>query len=89
MKPKDGVPRFRTEAGGTGIGPHDLRPWGEMRGHVAWTVLDFAETTCRDRAARLRLLETFTDDIIRIVKEANRNPSLDEALNMGDGTYKP
>jgi len=70
MKPKDTVPQFRIEAGGTGIGPHDLRPWGELRGHVAWTVLSFAETECRDRAARLRLLESFTDDIIRIVSES-------------------
>jgi hypothetical protein len=43
----------------------------------------------RPRCASAASLETFTDDIIRIVKEANRNPSLDEALNMGDGSYKP
>lgn len=29
------------------------------------------------------------DEILRVSDRFNRNPSLDEALNSGDGTYKP
>lgn len=33
--------------------------------------------------------EKLVDEILRINDRFNYNPSLDEALNSGDGTYKP
>ena len=33
--------------------------------------------------------ETLIDKILRINDRFNYNPSLDEALNSGDGSYKP
>jgi len=33
--------------------------------------------------------EELINEILRIHDRFNRNPSLDEALNSGDGTYKP
>jgi hypothetical protein len=33
--------------------------------------------------------EQFVDEILRVNDRFNHNPSLDEALNSGDGTYKP
>lgn len=33
--------------------------------------------------------EQLTEEILRISDRFNSNPSLDEALNSGDGTYKP
>jgi len=33
--------------------------------------------------------DEFIDAILRINDRFNYNPSLDEALNSGDGTYKP
>lgn len=64
MRPKETVPQFRIEAGSSRISPEDLKPWGELRGWLAWTILSFATTDCRDKEARLRLLEAYTDDVI-------------------------
>jgi hypothetical protein len=33
--------------------------------------------------------EQLIDEILRLNDRFNYNPSLDEALNSGDGTYKP
>jgi hypothetical protein len=33
--------------------------------------------------------EHLIDEILRLNERFNYNPSLDEALNSGDGTYKP
>jgi hypothetical protein len=33
--------------------------------------------------------ERLVDEILRINDRFNHNPGLDEALNSGDGTYKP
>ena len=33
--------------------------------------------------------EQLVDEILRVNDRFNHNPSLDEALNSGDGTYKP
>lgn len=33
--------------------------------------------------------EKLVDEILRINDRFSHNPSLDEALNSGDGTYKP
>ena len=33
--------------------------------------------------------EKLVDEILRVNDRFNHNPSLDEALNSGDGTYKP
>jgi hypothetical protein len=33
--------------------------------------------------------EKFIDEILRVNDRFNHNPGLDEALNSGDGTYRP
>jgi hypothetical protein len=40
---------------------------------------------CIDRPDREQLI----DEILRVSDRFNYNPSLDEALNSGDGSYKP
>ncbi|KKL04023.1 hypothetical protein LCGC14_2620260 [marine sediment metagenome] len=63
-----GGPKVRIEAGGTGISPDDLRGWGDLRGCIAWSILCFATTDCRDKEAQLELLEHTTDEIISLCR---------------------
>lgn len=60
---------IRIECGTSRISPDDLRPWGDLRGSIAWTVLNFAETGCRTKRARLGLLKEFTEDIVNAFRE--------------------
>ena len=43
----------------------------------------------RQERGQLINREHLIDEILRISDRFNYNPSLDEALNSGDGTYKP
>lgn len=61
---------LRIEAGNSGISPEDLRSWG-LAGEVAWTMVSYEQTSCRDKAAKLELLKCFADDIIKKVKEGS------------------
>lgn len=43
----------------------------------------------RQERGQLHDREHLIDEILRVNDRFNYNPSLDEALNSGDGTYKP
>lgn len=58
---------MRVEAGESHISPDDLRAWG-LEGKVAWSILTYAETSCRDKEARLELLRAVAQDIIEEVR---------------------
>jgi len=42
-----------------------------------------------DRMRGPAFKEKLVEEILRINERFNRNPILDEALNSGDGSYKP
>jgi hypothetical protein len=46
-------------------------------------------STLRQDHGQLLDRERLVDEILRVNDRFNYNPSLDEALNSGDGTYKP
>ena len=60
---------IRIEVTGTGMSRDDLREWGELRGYIAWSILCFAITDCRDKEAQLELLKDTTDEIIELLRE--------------------
>jgi len=59
---------MRIESGKSGISPDDLRSWG-LVGHVAWTMVCYADTDCQTKEARLELLKMFAEDIVNIVQK--------------------
>ena len=60
-------PTERVGVGFSGIFLDELKALGELRGWVAFSILGFAETSCRDKEARMDLLVHETDQIIDYV----------------------
>ena len=64
--------------------PKDLRGW------VAYSVAFIANTHCSDKEAMLELYLHEADSIItRIQSETPLPESIQQALNSGDGVYRP
>jgi len=67
--------------------------WREFASMFGWQLIGF---TFRQHALfdtntyqTLNLNRSQAEDIKKAIKRASYNPSLDEALNSGDGTYRP